>query len=283
MASSISSTVSRQSSYRYEANANIVRSYVEAATSAMQQEAVSVLAASKSTGPDTYKERKSFPATTGALRRLAITSKSTKLARLDIRMRALGYNTLVKNMEGYRSKGHSADWFIQMTYADGDLPIETRLEKLQYLAEGSPTLRYILSHVRDHLLQEKNDNRRPDKLLVAEDTPIVAWFWELALNYLYIETKVLHSGLNNEERTLLVKSFNNPRSSLKMLVLMYNVGSQGTNLDPCCNNVIVATGAINASLEVQAWGRVIRVGDAPPDRFEGRTAINDAHTGITEV
>lgn len=80
---------------------------------------------------------------------------------------------------------------------------------------------------------------------------------------MYVETKVLHSGLNNDERTQLVKSFNSSKSSLRVLVLMYSVGSKGTNWDACCNRVVVATGAINASLEIQAWGRVIRVGVAP--------------------
>ncbi len=72
----------------------------------------------------------------------------------------------------------------------------------------------------------------------------------MACNYLYIYTEVLHSGLNNEARWKPLQLFNNPESPLKVLVLMYNVGAQGVHLDPCCCRVLVATGAINASLEI---------------------------------
>ena len=218
----------------------------------MKNKADRLISSIQTTGPSTRKTKKtSYPATTGPLRRLTIKSKSTKLGRLDIRMKALGFDTLVRNMQGYRSKGHTADWLKQMTYADGDPPVDIRLEKLKYLAEGSPALRYIISQVHEHILRDTTDpHRRPDKLLIAEDTPLVAWFWELVLTFMYVETKVLHSGLNNDERTQLVKSFNSPKSTLRVLVLMYNVGSQGTNLDSCCNRVVVATGAINASLEI---------------------------------
>lgn len=57
----------------------------------------------------------------------------------------------------------------------------------------------------------------------------------------------------------LVRKFNNRQKSLKVFILMYNVGAQGVNLDPSCRYVIVATGAINASLEIQAWGKVVWV------------------------
>ena len=87
-------------------------------------------------------------------------------------------------------------------------------------------------------------------------------------NHMYVQTEVLHSGLNNEARWKLVQSFNNPTNPIKVLILMYNVGAQGVNLDPCCNRILVATGAINASLEIQAWGRGIRVSMLLPYRSE---------------
>ena len=210
-------------------------------------------------GPDAIKaQKKNFAPTTAPLRRLSITAKSTKLARLDLLMRGLGYNTLVKDMEGYRAKGLAVDWLIQMTARDEDIEANsTRLNKLCFLAEGSPTLRYIIYQLRDYVLGADSSQQR--KLLITEDIPLVAWFWEMVCRYLYIETEVLHSGLNNEARWNLVQSFNDVNSPLKVLVLMYNVGAQGVNLDQCCCRVLVATAAINASLEIQAWGRVIRV------------------------
>ena len=66
-----------------------------------------------------------------------------------------------------------------------------------------------------------------------------------------------------------MQQFKNPSHPIKLLILLYKVGAQGVNLDPCCNRVLVATEAINASLEIQVWGRVIRVKMSLPYRFEG--------------
>ncbi len=147
-----------------------------------------------------------------------------------------------------------------MTRREGNWDPTTRLEKIQFLAEGSPTLRYILSQVKDTTLIEHDPDGHPNKLIILEDTPLTAWLWELVLNALYIETGVLHSGLSNGERCELVKRFNDQKSSLKAIVLMYAVGgAQGVNLDTSCRRVLVATSAPNASLEIQGRGRAIRV------------------------
>lgn len=173
-------------------------------------------------------------------------------------MRNLGFNTKVKDMEGFRGMGLSVDWFVDMTKSAGDGSTSTRLDKLHYLTDGSPTLRFMLSQIRDYLLPQ-DSFETPRKLLIGEDTPIVAWYWEMVLNFVYVETRVLHSGLNNEDGAKLVKDFNSPTSSTRVLVLMYNVGSQGTNLDPCCSRVIMATAAVNAAFEVHLYGRPLRV------------------------
>ena len=73
-----------------------------------------------------------FPPITGPSRRLAITAKSTKLARFDEAMRKIGMNTLVKDMEGYRTKAHNVDWLVEMTRREGDWDPSTRLEKVQF-------------------------------------------------------------------------------------------------------------------------------------------------------
>ena len=87
----------------------------------------------------------------------------------------------------------------------------------------------------------------------------MAWFWELLLRYLYIETDTLEANLSYKERVDLVQKFNDRDSTLKVLIIMYNVGAQGTNLDEACCRVLISTAAINAASEIQAYGRVIRV------------------------
>ena len=88
-------------------------------------------------------------------------------------MRSLGFNTLVKDMEGYPSKGHSVDWFIEMTARDGDIDLKnaTRIQKLTFLAEGSPTLRFIINQLRDWVVQGVAASIPPRKLLITGDTP----------------------------------------------------------------------------------------------------------------
>lgn len=70
-------------------------------------------------GPDTHRTKSPFLPMTAPLRRLTITAKSTKVARLDFRMRCLGYNTLVKDMEGVRAKGKAVDYLIHISYNFG--------------------------------------------------------------------------------------------------------------------------------------------------------------------
>ena len=58
---------------------------------------------------------------------------------------------------------------------------------------------------------------------------------------------MLNAGLTDLERVNLVKRFNDPKDSLLILIIMYQVSSaHGVNLDRCCCRVLVATLAINA-------------------------------------
>ncbi|KAL1623787.1 hypothetical protein SLS54_004248 [Diplodia seriata] len=201
-----------------------------------------------------------FPPILCAVRRLNIASSSTIVSRLDLAMRARGLNTLVQDMRGYRSRGHSVEWIIKETRRPSDtgLPLTCRKDKLRYLCWGSPKLRLCLAQVRDTIINGGS------KLLITEDTPLMAWYFELVLQFLHVETHVLHADLTAPERQNLVDSFNDPKSSLKCLILMYNVSSQGVNLHGASNVAFVATGAINAGLEMQAWGRLIRIAQKKP-------------------
>jgi hypothetical protein len=122
----------------------------------------------------------------------------------------------------------------------GDIPPITRMEQLKYLVHGSLTLRHILSQIRDHLLSVTTT----DKIIITEDTPLVAWYYERVLNYLHVNTRVLGAYLKPEERKRLIDDFNDRKSELKILIVMYAVSAQGVNLDRCCSRVLVAAPAI---------------------------------------
>ena len=51
-----------------------------------------------------------------------------------------------------------------------------------------------------------------------------------------------------------------PYSELEILIVMYAVSAQRVNLDTCCSQVVVAAPAINVTVEVQGWLRIIQVG-----------------------
>ncbi|OJD38094.1 dna repair [Diplodia corticola] len=195
-----------------------------------------------------------FPPIVRAVRRLNIVASSTLVSRLDLSMSNKGFDTLVEDMRGYRSKDHDIDWFIRETRRPGDItPITTRRERLKYLCWGSPKLRLLLRQVRDVVLHQKS------KLLVTEDTPIVAWFFELVLQFFHVKTYVLHSDLSSNDRRELIQNFNSKESDLSCLIIMYGVPSLGINMHGAAHHAFVATGAINAGMEMQAWGRLVRI------------------------
>ncbi|KAJ5426970.1 SNF2-like protein [Penicillium sp. CMV-2018d] len=53
--------------------------------------------------------------------------------------------------------------------------------------------------------------------MIVESSPLSAWYLEVVLNAALICTRVMHSGLNEEQRINLVWDFNNPASALKVL------------------------------------------------------------------
>lgn len=73
-------------------------------------------------------------------------------------------------------------------------------------------------------------------------------------NLMYIETQVLHNALTDAERVRLVERFKNP-NDLLVLIIMYQISSQGMNMDQCYNWVIVAIPAIKIRLNIAAEGK----------------------------
>ena len=199
-----------------------------------------------------------FPHITAPLRHLTIASASVLLSRFDRMLRKIHRNTLVEDLTMFRQQGISAHHLIFLTRRAGEPSPTTGLTKLQSLCFGSPTLRYILHQLRTYVLPT-DFNAPPKKLLITEDVPLNAWFWEVACNFVYVEAEVLHAGLTDHERVALVRRFNDSTDSLTVLIIMYQVSAQGVNLDACCARAVVATPAINAPSEIQGWSRIIRV------------------------
>ena len=139
-----------------------------------------------------------------------------------------------------------------------DASPDTALEKLKFMTFSFPALRFILHQVKTYVLPQSTTEKRR-KLQLTEDIPLTAQFWEICVNFVYVECAVFYSGLTDPKRVELVAQFNNPNNLLLVLIIMHSVSSQEVNLDQCCSRVVVVTNARNAPLEWQNWGRIIRV------------------------
>lgn len=94
---------------------------------------------------------------------------------------------------------------------------------------------------------------------MAETTPSNAWYLSVLLRTALIDGRVMHAGLSNRAKGDLVQLFNDPTSSFKVLIMMYDVGAVGLNLQPACNRVFISTIAKMRAQEAQVAGRVLRV------------------------
>ena len=187
------------------------------------------------------------------LRDLDIANAGTMLARFNLIMRQAERSTLVGEMATWRQNGFDGIQLVNFIRRPGDPVPRTRADYIKFLCDGSPILRAIFWEVFTHVLLKE------EKLLITENVPLIAWYWEIALQLLLVGAKVLHAGLNQSTRHQLGAAFNKRGSPLKVLVIMYNVSGQGINLHHACSRVFVATPAINLARQLQAISRAIRV------------------------
>lgn len=86
-------------------------------------------------------------------------------------------------MDQLREMWLGADYLAVMTYERGDSPYDTRDGLLAFLTDGSPKLRVLYSVVNQICYRENK------KLLVTEDTPFCAKFYEDALKAAWVHRR----------------------------------------------------------------------------------------------
>ncbi|KAI1091031.1 SNF2 family N-terminal domain-containing protein [Rostrohypoxylon terebratum] len=162
-----------------------------------------------------------------------------------------------------------------------DAEPRTALDYIKLAVRNSPILRYILHHVKEKLLDRK-PNEKIKKVLIIESRPILAFYYELVLQFLLINCKTLHAGLSGEQRRELISSFNGSDDhSCQVLIQMYSVGFAGSNLHKSCSQVIVASQAHSFPVQLQAVHRVIRVGQTE-DVQVYRLKVNNSYHQFRE-
>jgi len=184
------------------------------------------------------------------------------MRRLDAIMGTVGGNTYVTTINDWRDRGLEAEYVQEITRQESEPKARTAKELLEYLVNGSPTTRLALQEVLSAKVIEEVDKERyhqHQKLIIGESTPANAWFMMLVLRALLIDARVLHAGLSNKAKADLVDLFNDPASTLKVLIIQYDVGGYGLNCWIACNRVFLASLGRSQGQEFQTAGRCLRV------------------------
>jgi hypothetical protein len=192
---------------------------------------------------------------TAEMRELVIITGSTQAAKFNMICGDIDGDTLVQTLDAHRLHGWTAYDVVKfMCRAQHKTPPKTAFKYAAFMMDGSPMLRGLVHEVLKHKKQ-----LRPGKILITEEVPLLAWWWDLTLNLLGVRTVTFHSALSPSERDKIVSRFNDPEDELEAMVLPYDVGALGVNLQKDCSQVIVMSSAKNQGTETQAIFRPVRV------------------------
>ncbi|KAI1177659.1 P-loop containing nucleoside triphosphate hydrolase protein [Nemania sp. FL0916] len=195
-----------------------------------------------------------------ARRLLQLASSSLDVYDLDTIITEHGHSTLAVEVAQMRENGVNLRRLAQFLLLPTQAKPDTHVGWMKLAIRKSPILRYILQYIKKNILtRQRNEPIR--KLLIIESNPMVAFYYELVLQFLGFECRCMHAQLSVEERQELVDSFNSSkRDSCQIFIQLYTVGFAGTNLHKSCSRVLVASQAHSLQVQSQAIHRVIRVG-----------------------
>lgn len=208
-----------------------------------------------------------FISATRSLRKLGIANFSTKLARLNLAMEKVDGNTHVMQLRRWREEGLEAEFIHELTRGPGEPKAKTARELIKYLCEGSPSCRAVFQEILATKALEKLDKQRykhHQKLIVVESIPACAWYLEALCRAALIDARWMHAGLSIQARTELCDLFNDPHSSVRVLIMIYEVGAVGLNLHVACDRVLSIAIPKSEAHNAQAAGRVNRVSTIIP-------------------
>lgn len=114
---------------------------------------------------------------------------------------------------------------------------------IEYLVQGSLTLCLIMDQILlVKIVKPLNPvGRAYQKLLVGESTPLCAWMIDIILQPLLIDARVFHSQLTDQERAEMARVLNDPKGTLKVLIMTYEVGAICLNLHEACDRVAITS------------------------------------------
>ncbi|KAI1270190.1 P-loop containing nucleoside triphosphate hydrolase protein [Xylariaceae sp. FL1019] len=189
-----------------------------------------------------------------------LASASLDVYDIDQLMRECGKQTLAQDIAFMRATKINLLWLTPLLLAPHAERPDTHVKTLRLAIARSPILQYVLYYIRQNILtRDKNEKIR--KLFIVEHNLMVAYYYELVLQFLGFECRCMHAGLSNDERQELIDSFNSDDwESCQILIQNYTVGFAGTNLHRNCSRVLVTSQSYSLQVQSQAIHRVIRVG-----------------------
>ena len=139
------------------------------------------------------------------------------------------------------------------------MPYYSHANPLSAIQQRAPHSPYHRQNIR-HQLRQGPLNFEDD---VYKDVLRAAW----------VHCEVLHSNLNNKQHQALLNAFNNIRSSLKVLIIMVDVSSQGLNFQKASSRVMSLIPAKRSNPQTQAENRVFRVDQTENVRYHAPSSV----------
>ncbi|RYP59209.1 hypothetical protein DL769_008643 [Monosporascus sp. CRB-8-3] len=203
---------------------------------------------------------KKIKSLTSINRQFLIAAASIDMYRLDLLLSQNDFGTMAKHIATMRRSRVNFRRLAQFMLQEDDPEPRTALDYLKLAVRSSPILRYILHDIQNNIL-DRGPEEKIKKLLITESSPILAYYYELVLQFLGFNCRTFHAELSQEARKDLIASFNDDREdSCQIFIQMYTVGSAGSNLHQNCSRVLVTSQASSLAVQWQAIHRVIRVG-----------------------
>ncbi|RYO91688.1 hypothetical protein DL764_008249 [Monosporascus ibericus] len=203
---------------------------------------------------------KKITSLTSINRQFLIAAASIDMYRLDVLLSKNNFGTMAKHIATMRRSKVNFRHLAQFMLLEDDPEPCTALDYLKLAIRSSPILRYILHDIQNNILdREPEENIK--KLLITEASPILAYYYELVLQFLGFNCRTFHAELSQEARKDLIASFNDDtEDSCQIFIQMYTVGSAGSNLHQNCSRVLMTSQASSLAVQWQAIHRVIRIG-----------------------
>ncbi|KAI1658167.1 SNF2 family N-terminal domain-containing protein [Daldinia decipiens] len=207
-----------------------------------------------------------------------LAAASLDVYRLDKLFTLNGFGTYSQDVYAMRKANVNFRHLAPFLRRSHEPKPKVALDYIKLAVRKSPILRYILHYIKENLL-DRGPNGKIKKLLITEASPMLAYYYELVLQFLLIHCRTLHAGLSSEERRELIADFNDDSDhSCQVLIQMYTVGFAGSNLHKSCSQVIVASQAFSLSVQSQAVHRVIRVGQESDVKVHRLKVNNSFHS-----